>query len=163
MTQQKSDPSTEEWRVIPKYPPYEASSEGRIRNKKGRILSQTLVQSSYKAYYKVGVARNKKGHARKEFVHRLVCLAFHGEPPPGMNQVCHFPDGDTANNRADNLKWGNASINRRHQNGDLMCECDHQYRGHHDEQGYCTEMNGDEHCQCSGFVKKRDRSTASAE
>jgi hypothetical protein len=38
-------------------------------------------------------------------VHRLVCIAFKGEPPFPKAQVRHR-DNDPSNNREDNLSWG---------------------------------------------------------
>lgn len=43
-------------------------------------------------------------------VHRLVCLAFNGVPPPGLNRVLHG-DEDWRNNRCDNLRWGTQKEN----------------------------------------------------
>jgi hypothetical protein len=42
-------------------------------------------------------------------VHRLVALAFIGEPEPGQ-EVCHV-DGDQMNPRVENLYWGSRSDN----------------------------------------------------
>lgn len=43
-------------------------------------------------------------------VHRLVCEAFHGPAPKGMEIVIHI-DEDATNNKADNLKWGTQKEN----------------------------------------------------
>jgi hypothetical protein len=43
------------------------------------------------------------GKAAKRRVHRLVCEAWHGPCPEGLE--CAHLDGDCANNRADNLRW----------------------------------------------------------
>jgi hypothetical protein len=54
--------------------------------------------------------------ARTRKVHRLVLLTFLGPCPPGME--CLHGDGDPANNRLDNLRWGthkeNVADTRRH-------------------------------------------------
>ena len=44
-------------------------------------------------------------------IHRLVLLAFEGPEPDGM-EVCHT-DGNPANNRLDNLRWGTRGDNLR--------------------------------------------------
>ena len=51
-----------------------------------------------------------EGARRYRTVHRLVCEAFHGPPPEGKPLACH-KDGDTLNNRADNLYWGSPEDN----------------------------------------------------
>jgi hypothetical protein len=51
---------------------------------------------------------------RKTFrVHRLVCLAFHGQAPAGKNEVNHI-DGNPKNNHFTNLEWCSRSENMRH-------------------------------------------------
>lgn len=42
-------------------------------------------------------------------VHRLVALAFIGDPPDGM-QVCHC-DGDAFNNKPENLRYDTSAAN----------------------------------------------------
>lgn len=37
-------------------------------------------------------------------VHRAVCLAFHGMPPPNC-EAAHYPNQDTTDNRSCNLSW----------------------------------------------------------
>lgn len=49
---------------------------------------------------------------RTMLVHRLVCLAFHGVPPPGKPEVRHV-DGDKSNNAIANLMWGSHAENMR--------------------------------------------------
>lgn len=51
------------------------------------------------------VILSQKGKPKHMLVHRLVALSFIGEPLPGQ-EVRHFPDRNTANNRVDNLVWG---------------------------------------------------------
>lgn len=102
-------PTTEVWRPIPRVVDYEASSKGRIRritagrNKPaGRIVSQTNQRyRMVRLYDRSGVITTQ--------VHRLVALAFHGEPSPGM-QVAHN-DGDRHNNRPENLRWATPASN----------------------------------------------------
>ena len=45
-----------------------------------------------------------KDRGRSFYLHRLVCEAFHGPPPDGM-EVLHR-DGNKLNCREDNLRWG---------------------------------------------------------
>lgn len=53
-------------------------------------------------YLMVGIDRVKRG--KKVRVHRLVCEAFNGPPPQGMNEVAHI-NGIPHDNRASNLRW----------------------------------------------------------
>jgi hypothetical protein len=50
------------------------------------------------------------GKAKQIDIHRAVALAFHGEPPLGKPIARHI-DGNTHNNRADNLAWGDFTDN----------------------------------------------------
>jgi HNH endonuclease len=43
---------------------------------------------------------------KAEYLHRLVCLAFHGPAPEGKPLALHR-DGNYLNNRSHNLYWGN--------------------------------------------------------
>lgn len=43
-------------------------------------------------------------------VHRIVCLAFHGEPPVPNMDVMHL-DEDSHNNTPENLSWGTRKEN----------------------------------------------------
>lgn len=45
------------------------------------------------------------GATRKEYVHRLVALVFHGPPPGPAYEVRHL-DGNPSNNAVGNLRWG---------------------------------------------------------
>lgn len=97
---------TEEWRHIPGFERYQASSFGRIRNTECRwkrpALTPWVARTRGKeTYYRVELWLDKKPVTR-QFVHRLVWLAFCGQPPPGM-QINHI-DGDKLNNRLTNLE-----------------------------------------------------------
>jgi hypothetical protein len=45
------------------------------------------------------------------YVHHLILTTFVGPCPPGME--CRHKDGNPANNRADNLRWGTRKQNMR--------------------------------------------------
>ncbi len=111
----------EEWRPIPGYSRYEASTEGRVRMAvqgtalgkrgiplaKGELLS---VSQNGRGYLCVGVyGDNGEG---TNAVHRLVALSFHGIPPDGQN--VNHKDGDITNNRADNLEYLTLEQSRAH-------------------------------------------------
>jgi hypothetical protein len=95
----------EEWRVVPLDPGYEASSKGRIRNKKtGKLLKPWRAGAGY-LYVQLWRSRIKTG------VHRLVAFAFLGNPPTPRHEVAHN-DGDRENNDPANLRWATHAENQ---------------------------------------------------
>lgn len=119
------DCDAEVWRPIPGFGGhYEASSLGRIRSR-DRVVSKVAFGKPALQHYKGRVLRStpdgKWGHrcvsvgvdgARiKIGVHRMVLLAFVGDPPPG-HEGCHN-DGDASNNRPSNLRWDTHENNNR--------------------------------------------------
>lgn len=103
---------TEEFRPIPGYPNYEASSLGRIRRcvggrgaGKGRCLSPKPHKYGYELY---GLSHSDR--VKYESGHRLVCLAFHGLPPDDNSQAAH-EDGNPRNNVPGNLSWKTPTAN----------------------------------------------------
>lgn len=103
------------WRPIPCYEGYyEVSDQGNVRSldridalgrlRRGRELKPRSSGSGY-----MQVALNKDGSVKQMLVHRLVLIAFEGEPEEGM-QACHS-NGDKSDNRLDNLRWGTSSEN----------------------------------------------------
>lgn len=108
----------EEWRDIPGHPGYQASSFGRVRSKDRVCLKKDGTTANYKSKV-LRPATNKGGYlavalsngkGRNERVHRLVALAFLGEPPEDKPYVLHN-DGDKKNNTPANLRYGDASAN----------------------------------------------------
>lgn len=113
----------EEWRPIPHWEGfYEASSLGSIRsvsrlvqfkNKRGtpveRWLSGRILKPARNDQGYLGVILSADGEASHREVHTLVCAAFHGERPAGM-QAAHI-DGNPSNCRKDNLRWATPSEN----------------------------------------------------
>lgn len=53
---------------------------------------------------------SKNGKSQKMYVHILVCQAFHGPCPEGME--CRHLNGDRGDCRASNLAWGTRSENQ---------------------------------------------------
>jgi hypothetical protein len=99
------------WRNIPGFSRYSASADGRIRldvphwGRQPRILQQRIHQ----AYYRVHVAHDW-GFSARIPVHRLVALAFLGEPPYLGAYVLHN-DGHHLNNCESNLRYGTPAEN----------------------------------------------------
>lgn len=101
-----------EWRDIPCAPGYQASADGQIRRirlcKNGwkpRVLAGYVNPIGYR------VVTISPGRVRAlHFVHRLVCLAFHGPRPSTGHEVAHG-DGNALNNAATNLRWATVAEN----------------------------------------------------
>lgn len=73
-------------------------------------------------HYRTGhlrVALWATGGRTRAYLHRLVCVAFHGPPPEGMEALVLHADGNPQNNRPENLRWGsrieNAADYKQHQ------------------------------------------------
>lgn len=81
----------------------EVSSLGRIR-----LFGRPLTSRDAKKKYLSFQIRGKR-----LFVHRLVCIAFHGQPHGVANKVNHINE-NTRDNRAENLEWVTAAENTQH-------------------------------------------------
>ena len=113
------------WRQIPGFPGYEASDLGQIRSSRPRyklnpveVFLAELVGEKIEKRCAILRPWIEVRHGRKaarvalrvgglkvnHFVHRLVSLAFHGQPPEGCNDCCHG-NHDSLDNRAANLSW----------------------------------------------------------
>lgn len=94
---------------------YEASSFGRIRRAVpgvnthvGKVISPTPTP---RGYHSISVCVG--GRCRSVRVARLVCAAFHGEPPHPTWQVNH-KDGHRSNDTPSNLEWVSCRDNHIH-------------------------------------------------
>ena len=100
-----------EWRQIPGFANYSASSDGEIRrdvrlhNSPRGLVSQAL---NDRGYWKCSVT-DDNGKSRTVTVHTLVALAFLG-PSPGGLWICH-KDGMNENSRASNLRYDTPASN----------------------------------------------------
>lgn len=99
---------------------YEISSFGRLKRIGPRRIARSpfsrpqaegqeriWLGSKVNGYFKV-LLGGRKG--RLEYIHRIVCEAFHGPAPEGKTQVAHY-DGNRLNNRAENLRWADSKDN----------------------------------------------------
>lgn len=123
----------EEWHAVPGYEGlYEVSDRGRVRSLdhdlqqrhgrnpafkalrliRGRILRTTPDRRGY-----VSVMLSADGRTRRDYVHRLVLLAFVGPPPTPEHEGAHW-DNVRSNNALGNLRWAtheeNAADRVRH-------------------------------------------------
>lgn len=121
--QTHSDGSKERWRDIPDYEGwYRISDRGRLKS-----VAKVIMRKDGKPYtakeqihkpptYTTGylmATLYKQGIIERMMIHQLVLLAFIGPCPKG--QQCRHLDGDSKNNRIENLCWGTASQDREDQ------------------------------------------------
>lgn len=110
----------ESWRAIKDHPGYEVSDLGRVRSVRRRVVERNtghahwfrgrvLKPSSVKGYMQVALCSG--GSEKKRYVHQLVCEAFNGERPEGL-ETRHL-DGDKTNNTPQNLAWGTTQENAK--------------------------------------------------
>lgn len=107
----------EEWKSVPSFPGWEASSLGRVRRPSAQIPmpnggTKTLCVEATFGHYDAKKNRRKQNvNGRVVWVSVLVCEAFHG-PKPDPSLHCLHVDEDSTNNAADNLEWGTRSRNQ---------------------------------------------------
>lgn len=107
-----------EYRGLAQFPGYRFGSDGSIWSSKQSwradewtLRKQTkrfAAPNSKAPYFYIGLSTKTKVVLRS--VHSLICEAFHGSRPDGMQ--CRHLDGNGLNNRSDNLTWGTAKENR---------------------------------------------------
>jgi hypothetical protein len=107
----------EEWREVKGWPEYAISNLGRVKRVAPSRNGQAVVGAIRKpvnlsGYLAVTLSAAGKGRVLV-LVHRLVALAFLGEPPHPDMEVNH-KDADRQNARLDNLEWVSRSDNHRH-------------------------------------------------
>lgn len=105
----------EHWKPIPGWEDlYEVSTTGRIRRivasgkaRAGALMTGSLQSRGYRA---VCLSRNNK--FTRYYVHRIVCAAFLGPCPDGI-EVNHI-DANKLNNRLSNLEYLTHAANMKH-------------------------------------------------
>jgi hypothetical protein len=105
------------WKDIPGFEGwYQASDLGNIRSVERMVKTKggALRHSASKVLAPGGpryalVILSIDGKRKTRGVHRLVCTAFHGAPPPNAHAAHN--DGDISNNKAKNLRWATAKEN----------------------------------------------------
>lgn len=105
------------WKPVPGHGNmFVASSFGRIARVAGyagangyRQISMVRSMLPFKSHS--AGARDRR--QRQGYVHHLIALAFHGQPPEGVSYVNH-KDFDRSNNRPENLEWCSQRENVRH-------------------------------------------------
>lgn len=100
---------------IDRFPQYEFHQDGFVIS---MVKATPRIMKPIKMGEYVGLQlKRSDGHIEKAYLHRLICEAYHGPCPAGME--CRHIDGDKNNNAAINLAWGTKSENeadkQRHQ------------------------------------------------
>lgn len=98
----------EEWRRIPGFLGYKASSYGRVMSYKRTVPHVLKARVGTTGYLSVQVS-DSTGASKRIEVHRLVAAAFYGPCPTGME--CRHLNGDPLDNRSENLRWGSRAQN----------------------------------------------------
>lgn len=97
----------EQWRPIPGFSNYSVSDHGRVRRETdgpGKIRAGHILANKFSGrYWSVRIGRDGGGLCTKT-IQQLVLLAFVGPPPTPAHEGAHG-DGNTSNNRLNNLRW----------------------------------------------------------
>ena len=96
----------EEWKVIPSFPRYQVSSEGRIRSIDRGPMRVRVKPHGY-CYVLLAVGNSKKV---RKYIHHLVLEAFVGPRPKGYQ--CDHINAVRDDNRLENLHWVTPSENQ---------------------------------------------------
>lgn len=96
----------EEWRTIPDFPDYEASSLGRVRRAGVNYILTPANHSE--GYLQVTLMRNGKRSTVR--VHQVICRTFHG-PEPFPKAMALHKNHKKTDCREDNLYWGSQRQN----------------------------------------------------
>jgi len=166
--------SIETWLPIPGYEGYyEASNLGRVRSLdridvagrrlRGKAMRQTghgRVSVNGSSYRMLTLCRD--GKVWKASVHRLVLLAFRGEPAEG--QMVRHLNGVNDDNRLTNLKWGTGTENNldtvRHgtnrDSAKTHCPSGHAYTG----ENLFFNRRGNRLCRACSRIRSRAQRAA---
>jgi hypothetical protein len=111
--------STERRLPIDGHEGYSVSDHGRVRSEpraiqyaNGKVchLKGRVMRPARKPLGHLSVCLYAECKAKRAHVHRLVALAFIGEPPTPLHEVAHN-DGNASNNMLSNLRWATRSEN----------------------------------------------------
>jgi hypothetical protein len=108
---EKIDPEkgTEDWVILDNFPQYKISKDGQIYSK---FYKSMLKGTKSKAGREFVDIRDKDGANIKMLVHRLVAMAY--LPNPDNYPVVNHLDGNSLNNKVENLEWASYSRNSTH-------------------------------------------------
>lgn len=160
----------EKWVAVPGFDDYQASSLGRIRSLDGVRKNQAggvrkwrgkILKLSVNSTDRLTVTLYRDGKPSRRAVHRIICSAFNGPPPPDKPWALHR-NGDHRDNRPENLYWGDAQDNvddmfRHGTHSSLKPTC-HQGHERTPENLYIRPDGGGSQCiECARLRAKRAR------
>ncbi len=96
---------------IPGFPNYSVTKDGRVWSHKRLRVNGGWLKSQSQASGHLYVGLYKNGKMLNKRIHRLVLEVFVGPCPPGLE--CRHLNGNPADNKLKNLKWGTAVENRQ--------------------------------------------------
>ena len=95
------DAKKEEWRDVVGYEGlYKVSNLGNVYS----LLSNKILSPSKNHGGYLSVQLSKDNNINRKYIHRLVALAFLGDPPEDKQQINH-KDENKENNNVSNLEW----------------------------------------------------------
>lgn len=100
--------------VLEGFPNHEIHQDGRVFRVRGNRPGEVKSHIGHRKGYKK-IQLMHAGVRHSFWVHRLVCIAFHGDPPDynGEEAYVRHLDNNPLNNHADNLRWGSKIENER--------------------------------------------------
>jgi hypothetical protein len=139
----------ENWKEIPGYEGWYAVSDlGRIKSLTRTIEQQSRTGKVYSRVMKEKILAPRLDAEKRYLyahlctptkngnvaIHRAVLLTFVGPAPKDKREGCHN-DGNTANNRLSNLRWGSRQENEddKREHGTLIRGMDHYCAKYSDE------------------------------
>lgn len=89
---------------------YKFSNMGRVIGPRGFVLKPRVVGPKGGTQYYAVVTKQRVKPIRSVRVNRVVCELFNGPPPSDQHVAMHI-NGNSFDNRAENLRWGTQSEN----------------------------------------------------
>ncbi|MCH4008116.1 NUMOD4 motif-containing HNH endonuclease [Companilactobacillus sp.] len=102
----------EQWKKVPNFERYEVSNLGRVKSTVTGQIQKLSKPGRRTAYLKTSF-QDDNGKIRTFDVHRLVAELFCTKPEIDKVLVVDHLNGNTKDNRADNLEWITISENQR--------------------------------------------------
>lgn len=110
----------QEWKTIPGFTDYEVSTDGKIRScdrqktyRSGRKMNlsgkEKLLRKHPANRFLMTDLIDNRGNRRTVYPHKVVAVVYIPNDKPRKQKVVMHLDGNTENNRVENLKWATVS------------------------------------------------------